>query len=176
MPRLVAPAARCEVSFLAALREFQAEGRLLELDPARLAADFAGFVRALQRRTDPAHLAPGRVPETVLWLVEGDEFLGRVAIRHALTAQLRRVGGHIGYEIRPSRRRQGHGRRVLALALPRAAALGLDRVLVTCDADNIGSKKIIEANGGQLEDAIAVPGERVMKLRYWIDLAKPERG
>lgn len=174
MPRLVAPAARYEASFLAALREFRAEGRLLELDPDRLAADFAGFVRALLGRADPARLAPGRSPETIFWLVAGDEFLGRIAIRHALTAQLRWVGGHIGYEIRPSWRRQGHGRRILALALPRAAALGLDRVLVTCDADNTGSKKIIEANGGRLEDAIAVPGERAMKLRYWINTREHE--
>lgn len=170
MPVLVAPAARYRDSFLAALREFQAEERLLDRDAARLAAAFGVFVRALLAKVDRATLAPGRVPETVLWLVEGDEFLGRISIRHELTEELRQVGGHIGYEIRPSRRRRSYGRTILALALPRAKALGLQCALVTCDADNIGSKKIIEHNGGKLESTVAIPGERAPKLRYWIDL------
>ncbi len=172
MPFLTTPAERYRDSFLAALREFQAEGRHANLDPDRLAADFGAFVRGLLARADRANVPSGRVPETVFWLIDGDdgEFIGRVSLRHELNDSLRLVGGHIGYEIRPSRRRRGHGRLILALALEEARARGLGRVLVTCDADNTGSKRIIEANGGQLEDAVTIPGDPTAKLRYWIAL------
>jgi predicted acetyltransferase len=56
------------------------------------------------------------------------------------------------------------------LGLEKARELGLRRVLVTCDEDNIGSKKIIEHNGGQYENAIQIEGDKVKKLRYWIDI------
>ena len=51
---------------------------------------------------------------------------------------------------------------MLAQALPLAAKLGIDPVLVTCDDDNTASRKVIEANGGVFED------QRGVKLRYWI--------
>jgi predicted acetyltransferase len=65
----------------------------------------------------------------------------------------------------------GYGTRALALALPVAKRLGISRVLVTCDADNVGSYRIIEANGGVLENEIIIPGSSMPKKRYWIDLA-----
>jgi predicted acetyltransferase len=71
-------------------------------------------------------------------------------------------GGHIGYVVRPSVRRQGHATAMLAAALPVAASLGIDPVLVTCDHDNLGSRRVIEANGGVFED------QRDEKLRYWL--------
>lgn len=83
-------------------------------------------------------------------------------IRHRLTASLREIGGHIGYDIRPSARRHGHATAMLAAALPVARSLGIDRALLTCDADNLGSRKVIEANGGVLEDK---SGDTV---RYWV--------
>jgi predicted acetyltransferase len=64
--------------------------------------------------------------------------------------------------VRPSRRRQGHARRALALGVRRAGELGIERVLVTCDDDNAGSRRTIERCGGVLED---VRGD---KRRYWI--------
>ena len=171
MPALTVPSAAYQDSYLEALAEFQAEGRYRERDGAILARDFDAFVRELRGCADPATVAPGRVPDTILWLVEGDQYIGRVSIRHYLTDWLLHVGGHIGYEIRPSRRRQGYGTAILRLALPHARALGIRRALVTCDADNIGSKKIIEANGGRFENAVSEAGSPVKKLRYWIDLA-----
>lgn len=40
--------------------------------------------------------------------------------------------------------------------------MGIDPVLVTCDTGNAGSRRVIEAGGGVLED------ERRGKLRYWV--------
>ena len=157
-PHLASPAVGYRRSYLEALQEFQAEGRLLELEHGAIAADFGAFVREKLQPT----LTGTMVPQTVYWLVEAGEYLGRLSIRHRLNENLRRVGGHIGYEIRPSRRREGHGRLILELGLQKAAEMGLERVLLTCDVTNLGSSRIIVTNGGVLEN------ELEGKLRYWI--------
>jgi predicted acetyltransferase len=72
------------------------------------------------------------------------------------------MGGHIGYLVRPSARRQGHATAMLAAVLPHARAPGIDSALVTCDVDNVASRKVIMANGGVLED------ELDGKLRFWV--------
>ncbi len=171
MVQLVRPSVEYRDSYLAALREFQAEGRLGDMDAEAIARDFPGFVRKLLGQADPANVAPGRVPDTVLWLVDGDTYIGRASVRHELNDNLRRIGGHIGYQIRPAMRRRGYGKEILRLALPYAREIGLARVLVTCDEDNVGSKKIIEANGGVFENAVEKPDSGVRTLRYWIDLS-----
>ena len=88
--------------------------------------------------------------------------VGRLAIRHRLNDFLLDVGGHIGYDVRPSRRREGHAREMLRQALPWAHGLGIDSALVTCDDDNAASLRVIEAAGGVLEDV------RGVKRRYWV--------
>ena len=120
--------------------------------------------------------------DRVLWLVDGEEYIGQASIRPELcTDYLITYGGHIGYSIRPSRRRRGYGKEILGLTLGIAAGMDLERVLVTCDSDNFGSKKIIEHNGGVFEYSMKMTGRafrvegrssnsEVEKLRYWIDL------
>jgi predicted acetyltransferase len=175
MPELILPDPRVHAPFLTAMKEFQAEGRggaddnsmlgreigrfgAVWSDPAQFAA-YTEWLRAdaLEESARP----PGYVPGTTLWWADGEEYLGRLTIRHRLTPSLLQLGGHIGYDIRPSARRRGHATAMLAAALPVAHELGIDPVLITCDADNIGSRKVIEANGGVLED------ERDGKLRFW---------
>lgn len=65
--------------------------------------------------------------------------LGRLAIRHRLTLQLREVGGHIGYHVRPSARRYGHATAMGRAALPVARNLGIESALLTCDITNVAS-------------------------------------
>ena len=166
--RLVDPNVGFRISYLEALREFHAEGRRLDIRIDEIAADFKGFVTDLKNRAIPGLHPPELVPETWLWLVDGDEYIGRASIRHELNDELLLVAGHVGYEIRPTKRRQGYGTRILALALERARYMGIHEVLVTCDTDNVGSRKIIEANGGRLENEIQVPNSTVRKLRFWI--------
>jgi predicted acetyltransferase len=170
---LTRPSVDYRDSYLQSIRETQATRQAAAWEQVALSADFAGFVRDLLERGDPAQAVPGRMPETIYWLIDGGEYVGRVSIRHAVNDWVRTIGGHIGYEIRPARRRRGYGTLILRLALPHAREMGLTRVLITCDEDNIGSKKIIEANGGRFESAVATPGHRSRKLRYWIDLAPP---
>jgi predicted acetyltransferase len=108
-------------------------------------------------------LPDGSVHCDFRWVTHGPAMIGFVAIRHSLgTDFLRRLGGHIGYSIRPAYRRAGHATAALGLALDRARELGLDRVLVTCDDTNLGSARTIERQGGVLE------GLCEGKRRYWI--------
>lgn len=126
-------------------------------------AEFASYARRL--RADAQEESPrpdGYVPATTLWWVNDEVYLGRLTIRHRLTTHLRDVGGHIGYDVRPSARRRGHATAMLAAAFPVARGLGIDSVLVTCYHDNIASRKVIETNGGVLKD------QRGGKLRYWV--------
>ncbi len=167
---LETPSVRWQHSFLAALAEFHDEDALRIYDIAELRRDFPDFVERTVGYSRGEGLPDGFVPSTDLWLIDDDEFIGRVSIRHSLTEGLRRIGGHIGYQIRPAKRRRGYGTRILALALPKARELGLTRVLVTCDETNIGSKKIIEANSGELENAVDLKDGSPRKLRYWIQL------
>ncbi len=156
MAFLTNPSERYQVSFLNALQEFQAEGRDLEISLEEVAANFGNFVQCLREQADPAKLKPGRVPHWVFWLIDGNDYIGRLILRSALNEHLLQMGGHIGYEIRPSRRRQGYGRLILKYGLERAKAFGLERVLLTCDEDNLGSHRIIESHGGMLENIIEV--------------------
>jgi predicted acetyltransferase len=167
---LAEPSVAYQVSFIQSVQEFQAEGRQLHYNLKGLNDDFGAFVQGLHDLKDRSKLKPGLVPGSDFWLIDDDQFIGRLSLRYELNEYLLMIGGHIGYEIRPSKRKQGYGTEILRLGLEKARELGLRRVLVTCDEDNIGSKKIIEHNGGKLENALEIDGEPVRKLRYWIDI------
>ena len=128
------------------------------------------YLEVLEERERGVNLPPNHVPSTFLFAFTGERIVGRVSIRHRLNGLLLRVGGHIGYVVVPEFRRQGYATAILRLALDFADdKLGHDRVLVTCDDDNIGSIKTIENNGGVLEDVVSGPDLDKPKRRYWID-------
>lgn len=103
------------------------------------------------------------VPQTIHWLFVDGRPVGVGKLRDRLNDFLRSVGGHIGYSIRPTERGKGYGNLILEELMKKALKKGIAEVLVTCDQDNILSRKVIEHNGGRLED-ISEEGE----CRYWI--------
>ncbi|WP_250003149.1 GNAT family N-acetyltransferase [Actinoplanes sp. M2I2] len=177
MPALVPPTVDVHLSFLAAMDEYVAEGRGGPDDFSNIGADFRAYATTwsapagfrhfvgylLAQRLEETPRPPGYVPTTVLWWLDGPDYLGRLNIRHRLApGPAGERNGHIGYDVRPSARRQGHATAMLAAARPLAAALGLPRVLITCDVGNEPSRRTIERNGG-------VPAaRRDEKLRYWL--------
>lgn len=132
--------------------------------------DFATFIRKLSEGARGIGLAPGHVPYSTFWLTSGRRLLGRGTIRHYLTPELEYEGGHIGYDIRPSERKKGYGTLMLALMCERAKALGLKRAYLTCDTNNVGSVKVIEKNGGRLQDQVISKRSGKQISRYWIEL------
>jgi uncharacterized protein (TIGR03083 family) len=131
------------------------------------AEGFERFVLALHQAADPGlPVGAGWVHSTMLWLIDfapdAPRYLGRLSLRHELNGFLRTEGGHIGYVIRPSAQRRGLGTRMLAMAMPATAARGIERALVTCDSDNVGSAKVIIGNGG-VEDT-----PYRTKRRFWV--------
>jgi predicted acetyltransferase len=131
---------------------------------------FSRYLEVLEEHERGVNLPPNHVPSTFLFAFKGERIIGRVSIRHQLNDFLLRVGGHIGYVVVPEFRRQGHATAILRLAIRFAHdRLGHDRVLLTCDDDNIGSIKAIEKNHGVLEDVVSEPDLDKPKRRYWID-------
>jgi predicted acetyltransferase len=161
---------------MAAMEEFAGEGRGGSDDNSMVGREmkgfgelwateegFAAYVASLEADSREETLrADYLVPSTTYWWIEGDSYLGRIAIRHRLTERLLELGGHIGYDVRPSARRQGHATAMLRATLPRAHALGIDPALLTCDAGNVASRRVIVANGGVLED------QRGDVMRFWV--------
>lgn len=132
----------------------------------------ARYLEVLEGQARGERLAPGQVASTFLFAFDGVRIVGRVAIRHALTPYLEQFGGHIGYVVVPAYRRQGYATEILRQALRIARErLGLSRVLLTCDDDNIGSIKTIEKNGGVFDSVVTGSGEK-LKRRYWIESQK----
>ncbi|GAB2872881.1 GNAT family N-acetyltransferase [Nocardioides pacificus] len=130
------------------------------------AASFAALLEVVAASTDPATKPnDGHVRCDHYWVTDGADMVGFLAVRHSIDTEfLRTQGGHIGYSIRPSRRRRGHAARALGLGLDRARELGLDRVLLTCDEDNVASARTIETQGGVFESTL------LGKRRFWISL------
>ena len=130
--------------------------------------DFDYYLENLERKVEQ----DGRVPDSVFFCldVDRDIFVGAVNIRHYLNESLLFTGGHIGDGIRPSQRRKGYATAMIGLALEECKKLGIHRVLMTCDKDNIGSAKSIMNNGGVLENEV-VNEEGVLEQRYWISLS-----
>ena len=112
----------------------------------------------------------GLVPDSTFFCLDEERniFVGAVNIRHDLNEYLLRSGGHIGDGVRPSERRKGVATAMIALALEECRRLGINRVLMVCEKDNVGSARSIQKNGGVLENEILDDG--VWEQRYWIDL------
>lgn len=180
MPELVEPSVRLHRSWLESLEEWGAgvhqDGTGLQPDDdVRTPEGFAAWVHRLRAQSDPSvPLAVGRVPADYWWIVDGDRYLGAITLRHELNDFLLEQGGHIGYGLRPSARGHGLAGWALATVLQRAKAIGLQRVLLTCDDTNVASSRTIEKNGGVLEDVRDVDGRRMR--RYWIELSPAAAG
>ncbi|GGL09939.1 GNAT family N-acetyltransferase [Mangrovihabitans endophyticus] len=173
MPELMTPTTRLHAAFLRCRDDW---GPGLHEDGFGLTADddvdspdgFADWVRRLLRHTHPAaDPCPDTQHGSPRWIVEDGEVLGGIGLRHHLDDEV----GHVGYGVRPSARGRGLATWALAEVRAEARAVGLDRLLAVCFADNIASMRTIERNGGVLEGVRETEHGRVR--RYWLTTSGP---
>lgn len=116
------------------------------------------------------HLKPNRVGADYYWFVDEDKnyFIGEIVIRHQLTDDLKRYGGHIGYGIRYNEWNKGYGTKMLQLSLEKVETFNFGEILITCDDDNIASYKVMEKNGFILKDKVInlIDGNEILTRRY----------
>ena len=124
--------------------------------------NFDEYLKDLYNYSKGIDLLKGEVQTSTFWLIDNEEVVGVVRIRH----QEVECAGHIGYDISPAYRNKGYGTNILKLALERAAKIGIKRAIVNCNIDNIPSKKIIEKNNGELLGIIFDEEESVSLYEY----------
>lgn len=128
--------------------------------------DFDNYLDRLDVKESDGRL----VPDSTFFAldIKRNILVGAINIRHYLNERLLLSGGHIGDGVRPSERRKGYATEMIGLGLKECKKLGINKVLMVCDKDNIGSKKSIIRNGGILENEVEVDGEVLQ--RYWVEL------
>lgn len=165
---LILPSLELEAAYHACEADFQQAGETF------LGAAGMNYPHFVERCQNYEQVDPGKVPQLDFFLLrdgtDGPTILGWSGLRLWLNPNLEDIGGHIGYRIRPTVRRKGYGARILAMTLAEAGRHGLSDVLLTCDSDNIGSRRIIERNGGQLASESVSPQSGVLVSRYWIHI------
>jgi predicted acetyltransferase len=186
---LVWPAIEYLASYLAALDRgwspVNARGRVApQEEKERIGREPEAFITALvdrEAKGAPILLPDGstvpRLPGYTRWMWDG-EFCGTIGFRWqpGTTELPPHCLGHIGYSVVPWKRRRGYATRALQSLLPEARSEGLAYVELVSDADNVGSQRVIEANGGELVERFRKPTEYggAASLRYRIPLVKTE--
>jgi predicted acetyltransferase len=157
-----------EAAFAAAHRVMAAEGFTFGLG-YKPGMEWSEYLRALAEQRAGVNLPAGFVPGTFLVADVAGKIVGRASVRYALNDFLTREAGHIGYAVLPPHRRRGYATEILRQSLVIARANGVERVLVNCDDDNVGSAAVIEACGGRLDSVTQASSGTALIRRYWID-------
>lgn len=158
-------------AYFESLKQIQL-GNIKNHDLMFLNPDEENVIQIFKDSRDVTKLPSYYVPSYDFFAVDEGKFIGIIRIRIKLTDSLMKYGGHIGYAVNPKYWNMGYGKEILRLGLTQYKHLiEEDKILLTCDDDNIASYKIIEANGGILENKIenVVSGERFLTRRYWIN-------
>ncbi len=129
---------------------------------------FEEWLEELEFNKDKTRLPQSFSPQTTCAAIADNKIVGLINVRWELVPVLLKLGGLIGYSIRPSERGKGHGTEMLSLALIEMDSF--NRVLVTCKDSNIASKRVIEKNNGVLENSYSDEDSGCTFLRYWIEL------
>lgn len=168
--RLVRPSADYRDAYIDFYEEWIRSGEnivpwVIEKEPY----DFEAMLDFLYSQDSEEKLKDKRwVPHSTYWLISEDRsIIGAANVRHRLNEKLLNSGGHIGYGIRPSRRRQGCATALLGMVLRQTEAARLDKVLVVCDKGNIGSEKTILKHGGCFESEYTEEDGNIVR-RFWI--------
>lgn len=171
--KLVKPNIEYIESYLEALDEYHSEGRYKFVDKSEIKADPEKWIDDLNNGQRHLHkkyadwVEP--VPETILWLVKAEKYIGTLNIRHRLNWHLEKWGGHVNFNIRPSMREKGFGKKILNKAMPFIYHVGVEKALLTIDPDNKAAIRIAEFSGAVEEDHHPETDKFPARTRYWLD-------
>jgi len=167
--RLESPSEKYIDSFFEAMAEFQSEG-IPQISADMTQEQFPGYVQRLHDQAAGKNLKEGHVPSKEFWIIDAGGYAGRIILGLAFFPSPDRVGHHVGYAVRPSKRRKGYATKALQYLLEEARKLKIYKLMPSCDAANVASRKVIESNGGVLLDPM--PNDRGPhgELRFIIDL------
>ena len=131
---------------------------------------FSAYLQQLRDQSAGKNLPPKKSPQTTYWLLQDEKtIVGVSRLRLELNDDLMNEGGNIGYDVPPSQRRLGFGTELLRQTIAKAKELGLKKYLITCNKDNIASRKVIEANGGIFASEGFSEKHKKPLLRFWIE-------
>ncbi|WP_423918904.1 GNAT family N-acetyltransferase [Frigoribacterium sp. 2-23] len=168
--QLVSPSKRFFASFQQSLVEWQGAHQdgagIRDAGVLTTKVGFSRWVEQLQAE-EATPRGQGFVTCTYYWMVEEDEYLGSIALRHELNDVVGEFVGHVGYSVRPSARGRGIAGRALRSMLVVARDRGFERVLLTCDALNVASRRVIERCGGEWENSVTDGGGNRIE-RFWM--------
>lgn len=166
-----------DTPWTAAIRAFRREmletnGSMDGTGPLRRMEDIGEWLAFNRRLEKMETVTPELVPaDQFIYVREADgKIVGMIQFRRRFNDFLERYAGHIGYSVCPSERRKGYAKRMLADCLNVCRAYGLDRVLIACIPENVGSRRTILANGGEYESTVFCEPDGVYLERYWIAL------
>lgn len=166
---LESPSEKYLESFFQAMAEFEAEGN--RQIPANMTeGQFPAYVRQLHDQSIGKNLKEGHIPSIEFWMIDADGFAGRIILGLTFTPTPERLGHHVGYAVRPSKRRRGYATEALQYLLDEARTLKIDKLMPTCGPANVASRKVIESNGGVLLDSLPIDQAHDRELRFIIDL------
>lgn len=167
--RLEPPSESYLESFFQAMAEFAAEGNP-QVAESMSRDQFPAYVQRLHDQAIGKNLKEGHVPSVEFWIIDSEGYAGRIILGLTFFPSPERLGNHVGYAVRPSKRQKGYATKALQYLLDEARKLGVYKLMPVCDSTNLASRKVIESNGGVLLDLMPnnKPGDS--SLRFLIDL------
>ncbi|MCK5374469.1 MAG: GNAT family N-acetyltransferase [Alphaproteobacteria bacterium] len=171
--KLEKPNLEYKKSYIEAIKEFHEEDRYTYIKIEDLEKNFEKFLEKINDEKKELQKSypdwVDSVPETVLWLVKENDFIGTLDIRHRLNWHLEKWGGHVNFTIRASMRRKGFGKKLLQKAVPHLAYYGIDQALITVNPKDDAANRIVQFCGGSLNDTLPETDKFPERNRYWLD-------
>lgn len=170
-PHLISPTLDLKDSFFKLVEDYQRFDPETGANYIDATHNFSDYIQSKEKESSGSDLRPGYVPQSTFWLVTPDrDIVGVSRLRHYLNPKLEIIGGHIGYDVPPSKRGQGYATILLTQTLKMAFDMSIRRVLLTVDQINTASIRVIEKNNGILSGTNIDPDTHEPQNLYWISL------